>query len=89
MPGKEFTVTDLQRILRAAAGPDAEIGTDAGTLDTSFEDLGLDSLAVLETGARIEREVGVRLEDSDLVQTLTPSELIDLVNAQLAVFGTR
>jgi minimal PKS acyl carrier protein len=88
MAGKEFNVADLRRILRAAAGAGEEIGRDAYVLDISFEDLGFESLALLETGARIQREFGVRLEDSALVETLTPRALIKIVNAQLAVLET-
>lgn len=88
MAGKEFTVADLRRILRAAAGAGEEIGSDADVLDVSFEDLGFESLALLETGARVQREFGVRLEDSTLVETLTPRALIKIVNAQLAMLET-
>jgi act minimal PKS acyl carrier protein len=88
MPGKEFTVADLRRILRAATGAGEEIGSDAGVLDVAFEDLGFESLALLETVARIQREFGLRLEDSTLVETLTPRALIRIVNARLAVLET-
>ena len=89
MPSKEFTLTDLRRILRAAAGAGEEIGSDAHFLDVPFEDLGFDSLAVLESGARIQREFGVRLDDSVLVDVVTPRALMEIVNAQLAVLETR
>jgi act minimal PKS acyl carrier protein len=89
MHGKEFTVADLRRILRAAAGAGEEIGSDADILDVPFEDLGFESLALLETGARIQREFGVTLEDSALAEAVTPRALIEIVDAQLAVFGTR
>jgi act minimal PKS acyl carrier protein len=86
---KEFTVADLRRILRAAAGTGEEIGSDADILGLPFEDLGLDSLALLETGARIQREFGVTLADSALAEAATPRFLMETVNAQLAVLETR
>jgi minimal PKS acyl carrier protein len=86
---EEFTVADLRRILRAAAGTGEEIGSDADILDVPFEDLGLDSLALLETGARIQREFGVTLADSALVEAATPRSLTETVNAQLAVLEAR
>jgi act minimal PKS acyl carrier protein len=86
---EEFTVADLRRILCAGAGTGEEIGSDADILDVPFEDLGLDSLALLETGARIQREFGVTLADSALVEAATPRSLTETVNAQLAVLETR
>jgi act minimal PKS acyl carrier protein len=89
MLDKEFTVADLRRILGAAAGTGEEIGSDADILDVTFEDLGLDSLALMETGARIQREFSVTLADSALVEAATPRTLVETVNAQLAVLESR
>ena len=82
MAANEFTVTDLRRLLRKAAGE--EMGSDATILDATFENLGFESLALLETSALIQREFGVRLDESALDETLTPRGLIDSVNAKLA-----
>ena len=81
----EFTVTELRNHLLAAAGESegADVGPD--TLDTELDDLGYESLAILETGSRIERELGIRFDDADLFGATTPRALIDLVNAQLAI----
>jgi act minimal PKS acyl carrier protein len=81
---KEFTIADLKRILEAAAGADAGGHTEGDTINESFEALGYDSLAILETGSRIEREYGVTLDDDLLVVSHTPRMLIDAVNACLA-----
>ena len=62
----QLTIDDLKRILREAAGQDETIDLDGDILDTSFEDLGYDSLALLETGSRIEREHGIELEDTSV-----------------------
>ncbi|NEE17932.1 acyl carrier protein, partial [Streptomyces sp. SID7499] len=49
MTQRNFTFDDLRTILREAAGLEDEVlGDDA--LDAAFEDLGLESLALLETG---------------------------------------
>jgi len=49
------------------------VSVDAGAqLDT---DLGIDSLARVELGLRIEREFGVRLRDEALMQAATPADL--------------
>ncbi|AKG44952.1 acyl carrier protein [Streptomyces xiamenensis] len=88
MASGEFTVTDLRRILHAAAGESDGADLDLSTLDTDFTQLGYDSLARLETGSRIEREFGIKLDDTTLLEAETPGALIEAVNAQLAVSGT-
>jgi minimal PKS acyl carrier protein len=80
----KFTIEDLARTLRAAAGEPEGVDLDGGILDLSFEDLGYDSLALLETAGRIEREHGIRLEDSTVADAYTPRALLAVVNAQLA-----
>ena len=87
MASSEFTIKDLRRILHEAAGEsdgvDADVGV--GTMDTDFLQLGYESLALLETGSRIEREFGIKLDDSTLFDTATPRALIEAVNEQLIV----
>jgi acyl carrier protein len=78
-----FTVTDLADILREGAGETEPIDwTCPKVMDATFEDLGYDSIALLETAARIEQKFGVRLED-DLGELHTPAVFITCVN-QLA-----
>jgi act minimal PKS acyl carrier protein len=85
MPAHDFTLADLRRILLEGAGADEESDLQGDILDREFEALGYESLALLETASRIEREYGVTLDDSVLSGTTTPKTLIDVVNAQLAV----
>lgn len=80
---REFTLDDLRRILRAAAGADESVDLDGDVLDVNFESLSYESLALLETGSRIEREYGIALGDDDLNVERTPRALIELVNARL------
>lgn len=77
----KFTIETLRRILREGAGEEVDLNGDI--LDVSFADLGYESLALLETGGRIEREYDVRLDDDALVDAATPRALVDLVNNQL------
>ncbi|MFJ1752857.1 acyl carrier protein [Kitasatospora sp. NPDC088391] len=77
---REFTLEDLRRILLEAAGADEGVDLDGEILDVQFEVLGYESLALLETGSRIEREFGVALDDDLLSEVDTPRALIDAVN---------
>jgi act minimal PKS acyl carrier protein len=78
-----FTVEDLKRILLASAGADETVDLDGDILDSRFEELGYESLAVLETGRLIERELDIVLPDSALTESDTPRALIEAVNERL------
>ena len=79
-----FTLDDLRRILREAAGEEEGVDLTGDIIDTEFTALGYESLALLETGGRIEREYDISLDDSALTDVITPRGLIDIVNAQHA-----
>jgi act minimal PKS acyl carrier protein len=81
---ENFTVTDLTRIIRAAAGEDEELDLDSNVLELSFADLGYDSLAVMETASRVEREFDVLLPEAEMSDIETPKEFIAFVNEQLS-----
>ncbi|MBT3165338.1 acyl carrier protein [Streptomyces sp. Vc74B-19] len=83
MPAHEFTLEDLKRILREGAGADEGVDLDGDILDTDFGLLGYESLALLETGGRIEREFGITLDDETLTDAATPRSLLEAVNALL------
>ncbi|MER5208665.1 acyl carrier protein [Streptomyces sp. NPDC002825] len=85
MATKEFTLEDLKRILLEGAGADEGVDLDGDILDTQFEQLGYESLALLETGSRIEREYEITLDDSVLTDADTPRALISAVNEHLVV----
>jgi minimal PKS acyl carrier protein len=79
-----FTLDDLREILRVCAGTteSADLGGDIAQM--TFEDLGYDSLAVLETAAKLENQLGVVIPDEAAEQLLTPHALVEYVNVQLA-----
>ncbi|MEU6056341.1 acyl carrier protein [Streptomyces xanthochromogenes] len=83
MATQNFTLDDLKRILLEGAGAGEGAGLDGDILDTGFEELGYESLALLETGGRIEREYDIELDDSALTEAATPRELIEIVNFHL------
>jgi minimal PKS acyl carrier protein len=75
-----FTLEDLKRILREGSGETG--GLDGDILDVEFETLGYESLALLETTGRIERELGLKLDEESAAAASTPRALVELVNAQ-------
>jgi act minimal PKS acyl carrier protein len=85
MSGQPLTLQHLASALHESAGyDDAAAGLDDGALDVAFTDLGVDSVALLETCARVEREYGIRLSDSTIEDAPTPRALLAAINEQLA-----
>ncbi|MEU9169830.1 phosphopantetheine-binding protein [Streptomyces sp. NPDC048420] len=88
MSADPFTLADLKRILLEAAGAEEDVDLDGDVLDSEFTALGYESLALLETGSRIERTYGISLDDDLLTDALTPRALIGVVNDLLTVSRT-
>jgi minimal PKS acyl carrier protein len=84
MSDTRLTIDDLKRILLAAAGADEGIDLGGDIRDVPFDQLGYDSLALLETSSRIQREYGVELDDDAFLAAQTPEALIEAVNERLA-----
>lgn len=80
----EFTIEDVRRILRDVAGADESVDLDGDIAETSFADLGYDSLALLETAARVQRDLGIRLADDAVMDIRTPGQLVELVGSARA-----
>ncbi|MCH0542331.1 acyl carrier protein [Streptomyces sp. MUM 203J] len=85
MSDNEFTLEALKRILLEGAGADEGVDLDGDILDTEFEELGYESLALLETAGRIEREFDIVLDDDVFTENPTPRGLIAAVNAQVRI----
>ncbi|MFL6122445.1 acyl carrier protein [Actinophytocola sp.] len=79
-----FTIDDLKRVLRECAGADENVDLDGDIADVRFDELGYESLALLETSGQIEREYGIRLDESAVTDAATPRALVELVNAHLS-----
>lgn len=77
---KTIELGDLRRILEEGAGTEAGVDLDGNILDVEFGDLGYDSIAIMETAARISREYDVRIDEDELVRATTPRLLLELVN---------
>lgn len=78
-----FTLGDLRRIMRGCAGADESVDLDGDIAQVPFADLGYDSLAVLETASRVEKEYGVSIPDDAAADLDRPAALIEYVNGQL------
>ncbi|MGW0534439.1 acyl carrier protein [Streptomyces sp. NPDC003032] len=85
----EMTLEQLTGVLRECAGEDETVDLGGDVLDTSFDELGYDSLAVLQTTGRIERDYGIQLSDDTVAEASTPRLLLEFINAALAVEQTR
>jgi act minimal PKS acyl carrier protein len=84
MATKAFTLDDLKRILQEAAGVAEGVDLDSDILDTNFDVLGYESIALLEAGGLIEREYAISLDEEAVGDAPTPRAFITVVNAQLA-----
>ncbi|WP_432128983.1 acyl carrier protein [Streptomyces sp. bgisy082] len=73
-------IADLTTLLRECAGEGEGVDLDGDVLDTLFVDLGYDSLAVLQTTGRIERDYGISLDEEAIDDAETPRQYLDLVN---------
>ena len=52
------------------------------TPDTSFKDLGLDSLDLVDLVFEMEEEIGVQFEDQELLQIKTVKDLLTLIETK-------
>lgn len=78
-----FTLNDLREIMRACAGIDESVDLDGDIGGCTFEDLGYDSLAVLEITAKLQNMLGAVITDDTAKELTTPQSLADYVAAQL------
>lgn len=77
-----FGFEDLKRILVDRVGLAEQDVQD--NPDTTFEEMGLDSLAFVEVQLAMEQEYGFRIDDEDAERIHTVGEAIDYVNRRLA-----
>jgi act minimal PKS acyl carrier protein len=80
---RQMTLHDLQDIMRECAGEDESAQSLEQAPDEDFIDLGYDSLALLETQARVKREYGVEFSEDDLADISTPREFVEFFNSLL------
>jgi len=82
-----LSLDDLLRALTTAAGQGDQLDLarlDPAVANRTFDDLGYDSLALLETAALLEHEYGIELPEDEITELATPQALLDLVNGSRA-----
>ncbi|RLU89270.1 actinorhodin polyketide synthase [Streptomyces griseocarneus] len=79
-----MTLDDLHRILAACGGASEDWPAGKDVHDHPFEELGYDSLALMEAAAHIENEYGVQVPDEVIPQLTCPRDVLDLVNGSAA-----
>nr|WKU62175.1 acyl carrier protein [uncultured bacterium] len=82
--GKTMNIDDLRDILVACAGGEESAAPRGDFSGASFDELGYDSLALMETAATLERDYGVVIPEDQITDVGTPGELLALVNDRMA-----
>ncbi|MEU4117804.1 phosphopantetheine-binding protein [Kitasatospora sp. NPDC028055] len=78
-----FTLADLLEYVRQGGGEDDALNLNGQIAETTFVDLGYDSIAIVEITLLIERGLGIKLpETAD--KNATPAQFVDLVNELLS-----
>ncbi|MGW0737582.1 acyl carrier protein [Streptomyces sp. NPDC002851] len=78
-------LSELKDLLRECAGVEEGVDLDdSDVLDVPFIELGYDSLAILQTTGRIERDYDVVLDEEALDEAETPRAYLDLINRALS-----
>ncbi|GAB3497730.1 act minimal PKS acyl carrier protein [Amycolatopsis cihanbeyliensis] len=81
---RTFTFADLQDALDASLGAGNAIPLYEHNLDTTYDELGVDSLTLYELVTRIQDNFAVAVTDDQVDQMTTPRRTLDTVNARLA-----
>lgn len=80
-----FAVADLKRILETSSGTvDGVEWDNPATLKQKFEEIGYDSLALLEFIAVVQQEYKVGIPDEAVTVQQTPDEALNYINQRFA-----
>jgi len=80
----ELTIDSLRAILVEVAGQDESFDATTDIAAMTFDELGYDSLALMELSATIEKRFGVAIDEEELTNLSTPEALVLFVNGMLA-----
>jgi act minimal PKS acyl carrier protein len=79
-----FTLDDLATTVAKCLGAGAGEPVGPDTQDTTFADLGYDSLAVYELMTRLQDDTGVPISDEEIEAIETPRQAVEFVGSRLA-----
>ncbi|MFD0023824.1 acyl carrier protein [Streptomyces sp. NPDC058382] len=79
-----MNLKELTTLLRECAGVGEGIDLDGDVLDVPFDDLGYDSLAILQVTGVIERDNGIQLSDDTVAEASTPRLLLEFINESMS-----
>jgi act minimal PKS acyl carrier protein len=77
----ELQPEQLFRYIADSAGEGDPAELSQGALDTPLDDLGYDSLALMEAAARIRQDTGIVVEEEKLTEVTTARDMLELVNS--------
>jgi acyl carrier protein len=84
---QKFTLDNLRELMRSSAGVEDDIDIDGDIADVEFEELGYDSLAVLEVASQVQRQYSVPMPDECTEYMLTPRLAVEYINKQFEKAG--
>lgn len=81
---EQFTIGELIALLQEAGEQDelANVDIAVGDADTSFDQLGFDSLTLLNVVTQLESKYGISVGFAALTDARTPNELLGLIHGQ-------
>jgi len=79
---RTITLRELEEIMRQYVWEGEWLSFEQAP-DLPFDELGYDSLALLETHSRIKRDYGVEISEEDFGLITTPKSLVDFVNTRM------
>jgi act minimal PKS acyl carrier protein len=77
----DMTLDELRDILLACAGAEEGVDLSGAIAGVDFDDLGYDSLALLEMASMIEQIRGIKIPDDAFTELRTPAAVLELVNS--------
>lgn len=84
---QKFTLDDLRELMQSCAGVEDDIDLSSEIDDLEFEELGYDSLAVLEVASQVQRKYSVPMPDECVEYMKTPRLAVDYINEQFEKAG--
>lgn len=80
--GTRINLADLEGFLNASSGEES-ITLGESMMDTDFDDLGVDSLALVELVDRVQEAYHLSIDDDTAQDLRTPRMMLDHVNSRL------